>query len=149
MLSSYSIHSVKREKELTFALAIRAIVFVEEQTCPFSEEFDHYDSLENENVSHFLIMYKNEPVATARTIYVNDTQAKIGRIAVLKAFRGQGLATELIKYIIKTLTSKAYTHISIHAQEHLETYYKKFGFKRCSETFEEAGIPHIKMTYIQ
>ena len=149
MLSSYSIHSVKREKDLTFALAIRAIVFVEEQACPFSEEFDHYDRLENENVSHFLIMYKNEPVATARIIYVDNNHAKIGRIAVLKSYRNQGLATELITHMIKTLTSKAYTHISIHAQEHLETYYEKFGFKRCSETFEEAGIPHIKMTYIQ
>ena len=147
MLSPFSIHTVMSEKDLTFALAIRAIVFVEEQACPFSEEFDDYDSLENENVSHFLIMYKNEPLATARTIYVNDTQAKIGRIAVLKVFRGQGLATELITHMIKRLTVKAYTDISIHAQEHLEAYYEKFGFKRCGEAFQEAGIPHIKMIY--
>ena len=145
----YSIQTVKNERELTFALAIRAIVFVEEQACPFSEEFDDYDSLQNTSVQHFLIMHQNEPVATARTIYVNDSEAKIGRIAVLKAFRSQGLATELIKHMIKTLTVKAYIDISIHAQAHLEAYYEQFGFKKCSDTFDEAGISHIKMKYYE
>ena len=140
MLSSYSIHSVKREKNLTFAIAIRAIVFVEEQACPFSEAFDHSDTLEHHLVTQGVVMYNNERIATARILYVDNTHAKIGRIAVLKSYRNQGLATELITHMIKILTSKTYTDISIHAQEHLETYYKKFDFKRCSETFEEAGI---------
>jgi len=147
MLPLYSIHTVKSERELTFALGIRAIVFVDEQACPFSEEFDAFDTLHNKNVTHFLTMHNNEPIATARIIYVDDTHAKIGRIAVIKRYRSNGVATELIGHMIELLTSTAYKTVTIHAQEHLEKYYEKFGFKKCSETFEEAGIAHIKMCY--
>ena len=33
----------------------------------------------------------------------------------------------------------------IHAQAHLERFYRDLGFQRHGESFEEDGIPHVAM----
>jgi predicted GNAT family N-acyltransferase len=141
----YSIEQIKDQTDLNYALAIRAIVFIEEQKCPFDEEFDSYDVLNNPNVIHFIVKKNNQPVATARMILEKDHQAKIGRIAILKDFRRKGLGTYFMKYLIQRLKADDYTHITINAQEHLKSFYEELGFFREGEVFDEAGIPHIKM----
>ena len=141
---NYQIAQIKDQTDLNYVLAIRAIVFIDEQHCPFDEEFDSYDMLDSEEVIHYIVKQNNKPVATARIIF-HDHQAKIGRIAVLKAFRGKGLGTYFMEQMINTLKTNGYTHISINAQEHLQSFYEKFGFVQNSETFDEAGIPHIQM----
>ena len=144
---AYKINEIKDQKDLTYALGIRAIVFIDEQNCPFDEEFDDYDRLETSNVIHFIVKHDKKPLATARVIYHDKTQVKIGRIAVLKTFRGKGIGTHLLSHIMKTLISQNYTDISINAQQHLEAFYRSLGFQTSSDVFDEAGIPHIQMYY--
>ena len=142
---NHNIHQIKDQTDLNYALAIRAIVFIDEQNCPFDEEFDEYDRLDSEEVIHYIVKQDNKPVATARIIFPKVHQAKIGRIAVLKTFRGKGLGTYFIEQMLHTLKTDGYTHISINAQEHLQSFYEQFGFVQNSEAFDEAGIPHIQM----
>ena len=35
--------------------------------------------------------------------------------------------------------------VKLGAQEHLESFYAKFGFQRCSDIYDDGGIPHIDM----
>jgi predicted GNAT family N-acyltransferase len=50
-----------------------------------------------------------------------------------------------IEQMLHTLKTNGYIHISIHAQEYLQSFYEKLGFLREDDIFDEAGIPHIKM----
>ena len=142
---NYSIEQIKDQTNLNYALAIRAIVFIEEQKCPFDEEVDSYDLLNNPNVIHFIVKENNQPIATARVIFPEEHEVKLGRIAILKDFRRKGLGTHFMKHLIQRLKTDRYTHISIHAQEHLQSFYEELGFCREGDIFDEAGIPHIKM----
>ena len=37
--------------------------------------------------------------------------------------------------------------VKIMAQEHLQQYYNRFGFKTVSEPFDDAGIMHVDMVF--
>ena len=71
------------------ARAIRQSVFVEEQG--FEYEFDDID----ETALHLVLYDENDnPCATGRLFF--DGCMKIGRIAVMKEYRGQSLGSEVI-----------------------------------------------------
>ena len=84
---------IKEYNKLTNeARSIREIVFVDEQG--FQEEFDSVDEFATS-----LVMYDNDKaVATCRYFKLeNDTAYLIGRIAVLKEYRGKGLGAMIIR----------------------------------------------------
>src|SRR5688572_22810092 len=79
------------------ALAIRRRVFVDEQNGSPDVEPDSYDT----QATQWLLRAPNSiAAATGRLIPANGTTAKIGRIAVLKEFRGIGLAGILMESIL-------------------------------------------------
>lgn len=87
---------------------IRKKVFVNEQKYPISVEFDDHDK----TCDHLLLTVDGTPAATARVFMTDEQTAKIGRLAVLKEYRGQHLGAELIKELIKrskALGAKRYT----------------------------------------
>lgn len=73
-------------------------------------------------------------------------EASIGRVLVDAAFRRRGLCRRLmleaLRYIAETWGPQP---IRISAQEHLAGFYASLGFEVVSETYSEAGIPHVKM----
>lgn len=71
---------------------IREQVFILEQHIPESEEWD----LEDDRSLHFIVFDANQAIATARLLQNHS----IGRVAVLKAYRGQGIGLALMKFII-------------------------------------------------
>lgn len=72
--------------------------------------------------------------------------ASIGRVLVLKEYRGKGLAKEMMLRAIDEI-EKNYkvNNISLSAQSYIKELYKSVGFKEVSTEYEEAGIPHVKM----
>ena len=77
---------------------IRKKVFANEQKYPISVEFDDHDK----TCDHLLLTVDGTPAATARVFMTDEQTAKIGRLAVLKEYRGQHLGAELIKELKKT-----------------------------------------------
>jgi predicted GNAT family N-acyltransferase len=144
--SKYVISKITTQMDLYYALGVRSIVFIKEQKCPFVEEFDNLDILDFKKVQHFIVKQDNAPVGTARVIFKNDTTVKIGRIALLKEVRSQGLGTYFISHMLNFIKNEGYTEVIIGAQQHLENYYATFGFKTRGEMFYEAGIKHVEMT---
>ena len=74
------------------AKLIRTQVFICEQCITEADEWDDQDLISQ----HFVIYDQDQPIATARLLENNS----VGRVAVLKAYRGQGLGQMIMLEII-------------------------------------------------
>lgn len=126
------------------AMAIRTRVFVEEQHVPVELERDEYDEL----ATHLLLFKDGAAAATGRIF--PDPQhpgvLRLGRIAVLKPHRGQGVGGQVVSELLKVARNDtSCSEVVIHAQQHLVKWYSGFGFKPIGDEFLEAGIRHQEM----
>ena len=122
------------------AYAIRHAVFIDEQGIPAELEIDEYDPI----AEHALAFVDGQCVATAR-IYLDEqepSKAKIGRMAVLKEFRGQGIGTALLGEAIRAGMMQGASVFELHAQQSAAPFYAKLQFKPDGPIFDEVGIPH-------
>ncbi|MDE6182076.1 MAG: GNAT family N-acetyltransferase, partial [Eubacteriales bacterium] len=96
--------------------------------------------------SKIIVLYNNEkPFATGRLIEI-DEKLFIGRIAILKEYRGLNYGKILLEKLIeKAKTDFKYNEIFIHAQSYAKAFYEKVGFISFGEEFLEADIPHLHM----
>jgi predicted GNAT family N-acyltransferase len=139
------------EADWAAARRIRRLVFVEEQACPEEEEWDAYDTPEARGTTahHLLGTVDGVPVATARWHPMEDASgraAKLERFAVLPGWRGRGYGRRMIAHALADACAAGFSRFVLHAQAHLEGLYADFGFRRVGDAFEEAGLPHVKMT---
>lgn len=126
------------------AMAIRTEVFVVEQRVPVELERDHIDEV----AIHALLRVDGVYVGTGRVCLdaKTETVAKLGRIAVLKPWRGRGYGLALTRALITI----AYEHLGadrvlLHSQVSARAFYEKLGFKGAGKEFMEAGIEHLVM----
>lgn len=117
--------------------AVRTPVFIEEQFVTHEFEWDEIDA----DAVHLLAKFENQPIACLRII---DFQ-KIGRMAVLKHWRGMGLGTTLLLAAIKICKKHGSKYIYLSAQTHAIDFYKKAGFKQISDEYCDVDIPHVDM----
>lgn len=116
---------------------IREQVFILEQHIPESEEWD----LEDDRSLHFIVFDANQAIATARLLQ----NQSIGRVAVLKAYRGQGIGLALMKFIIDHAKKLKLPFLILSAQIHAIGFYEVLGFSLQGEEYLDCGIPHIEM----
>lgn len=118
---------------------IRLEVFVREQHVPLELEWDEDDS----QAMHILAYRNEKAVATARLL----KDGRIGRMAVLPPWRGQGVGRKMLLYLIAEAKKQGNDNIRLSAQQHAVGFYQKYGFVICSESYMDAGIPHYTMQY--
>jgi predicted GNAT family N-acyltransferase len=138
------IRRVVSEKELKRAFSIRLRVFVREQGVPEEIELDADDN----RASHLLATVDGKPVGTAR-IVIKNTRAKIGRMAVLRNYRGKGVGKALLKRALELARKRRAKLIYLNAQVPVVGFYEKMGFRFVGRVFMEAGIPHLKMIFVR
>jgi predicted GNAT family N-acyltransferase len=117
--------------------AIRQPVFVIEQEVEPDFEWDEIDAV----AIHLLAMSNNEPVGCARII----NHRKIGRMAVLKDWRGHGVGQALLAEAVAICQAYGTKSINLTAQTHAITFYKQAGFVEISGVYQDANIPHVDM----
>lgn len=121
---------------------LRQQVFIVEQKCPFLDA----DGLDFHSW-HLFGKMDEEIVAYLRVIPSNN-KVKIGRVVTAPKVRKRGIGKKLIEIaLIKITNTFGETSIAMGAQEYLEKFYERFGFKRQGNTYDEDGIPHIEMVY--
>ena len=125
-------------------LAVRTKVFVEEQNVSIEEEIDEYDSLERDDVRHVVAMYKGKAVGASRYIMDGDS-VKVGRVAVLKEFRGKSVGSKMMRYIERQAENTGYKYLKLGAQLQAIPFYEKSGYKSYGPVFDDAGIDHKMM----
>ena len=139
-----AIRPVESEEAWNEARMIRTRVFIDEQACPPELEWDAYEA-----TSRHLVGYVDgEPVAASRwraTTYDEAVASKLERFAVLPEHRGRGYGREMVRLTMEDARRAGFSTFVLHAQAHLEAFYRSFGFETTGEPFEEAGIRHIKM----
>lgn len=116
---------------------IRHEVFICEQGIDPELEFDGLD----DRAIHALVYVDGVPVATGRIL----DDGHIGRIAVLREYRGQGLGEKVVLSLIKKAEEKGCSRVYLGSQTHASNFYLKLGFVPYGSEFMEAGIPHISM----
>lgn len=118
--------------------AIRREVFVVEQRVPEDEEWDAMDAA---SVHVIAIAGEGAAIGTGRLL----PDGRIGRMAVLKAWRGRGVGSALLCELLALAREHGHAHACLHAQTHALGFYRKHGFAAAGEEFTEAGIPHYAM----
>ncbi len=116
---------------------IRFEVFVDEQNV--SEELE-IDGLDDE-AKHVLAYIDDEPIGTGRIL----SDGHIGRVAVLKKYRGLGIGNSVMRELIKWAQQNKLKKLWLSSQWHAHSFYIDLGFVCEGDIYEEAGIDHIKM----
>ena len=122
------------------AKKIRELVFIKEQG--FHDEFDEIDSY----AKHLVLSDNGNPVATCR--FFQETESRhyvIGRIAVIKQYRGQNIGADILKIAEEKIYQLKGTHISLRAQLRAKGFYEKQGYMPYGEIDFDEDCPHIWM----
>ncbi|MBI4002414.1 MAG: GNAT family N-acetyltransferase [Nitrospira defluvii] len=117
---------------------IRETVFIFEQAVPEELEWDGLDPL----CAHALAWNDlGEAIGTARM----QAKGTIGRMAVLKDWRGRGVGRALLQTLLDLAARQGLSRVTLSAQTHALGFYERAGFHVIGNPFMDAGIPHRSM----
>ena len=135
---AYQVEAVDYATGLDELRAVREVVFVQEQQVPVEEEWDALDP-----VCHHVIARdaQGRPIGTGRL----TPERRIGRMAVLQAWRGHGVGDALLAALMALARRQGWPQVSLNAQVSAEPFYARHGFVPFGERFMEAGIEHQAM----
>lgn len=118
--------------------AVREPVFVHEQQVPIELEWDALDPL----CVHVIARDDaGMPIGTGRL----TPERKVGRMAVLPAWRGRGVGDALLLALIDAAAQRRWPELRLHSQVSALGFYVKHGFVPYGARFMEAGIEHQSM----
>lgn len=131
------------------ALGVREAVFIAEQHVPVELERDDADAV----AVHMLARSHDEAaIGTGRLVIdppssdaAAGATAHVGRMAVLPAWRHQGVGASLLLRLLEHARSRGVTAVTLHAQHAAIPFYQRHGFTAHGDEFEEAGIQHVEM----
>ena len=120
---------------------IRRRVFIEEQNVSEADELDELDPV----ALHLLAADETGALGTARLLIEGET-GKIGRVAVLREARGQGVGHALMREALAVLRARpGVKKAKLGAQIHALGFYEALGFTAYGPEYDDAGIPHRDM----
>ena len=119
------------------ASRIRLKVFVEEQRVPAEIEMDDNDA----GCVHALAYWQGRAVGTGRLL----PDGHIGRMAVLKDWRGRGIGALMLNSLMQRAKERGYTEVALSAQVQAVPFYRAHGFTPEGDEYLEAGIKHQAM----
>lgn len=120
------------------ALSIRELVFVREQGVPIELELDEWDSRSDHALAYAA---DGRALGTGRLL----PDGHIGRMAVLKDWRGQGVGAALLSALMELARKRGHASARLNAQVSATAFYRSHGFEVVGSEFMDAGIAHIHM----
>jgi predicted GNAT family N-acyltransferase len=126
------------DQALADARRIRETVFVQEQGVPLALEMDDQDA----HCDHALAYTEDgRAVATGRLL----PDGHIGRMAVLKDWRGKGVGGLVLQALLEQARRRGHANAALNAQSYAAGFYRRYGFEVEGAEFMEAGIAHVAM----
>jgi predicted GNAT family N-acyltransferase len=119
------VREARTESELTAALALRERIFCGEQGVSFEADQDGRDP----EATHIVAVDDGVVIGTCRLLFRGQV-ARLGRLAVERDRRGDGIAAEIL---------------AEHAQTYALPLYERAGYAPYGPTFVEEGIEHVAM----
>ena len=139
-MSEITVKLVETEEDMEAAIGVRFRVFVDEQSIPAEEELDEYDA----HATHAIAVEDGQAVGTGR-MYLEDSTARIGRMAVDLSHRRRGVGGLILRFLEEEAKSQGATEYALHAQEYVKSFYAAHGYAEHGEPFLEVDIPHVEM----
>ena len=118
--------------------AVRHQVFVVEQQVPEDLEWvgddDHFSAV-------LALDQNGQPIGTGRI----SAEGVIGRMAVLKDWRGKGVGSAILERLIQLGVESGREQLALSAQLHAVEFYAARGFVAEGPIYFDAGIEHRSM----
>jgi len=119
--ADYRVFVARTLDDLMEVAAVRTLVYIGEQGCPYREEYDGNDFA---GTTHLLVRYGDEPVGVLRIRWFADF-AKLERVAILPGHRGRRAAFALIGEAVRLAERKGYRRILGHAEPRLAAFWSR------------------------
>ena len=127
-----------REDQRTALLDLREAVFIHEQGVSEQRERDGLDP----DCWHVLARDDGgHPIGCGRLTPAH----KIGRMAVLPDWRGQGVGAAMLRELLSRARDQGWPEVALDAQVGAIGFYERAGFVAHGEEFEDAAIAHRSM----
>lgn len=122
------------------AALLRRRIFMEEQG--FRDEFD-----ETDRTATHLVLFGPDgaPLAVCRYFPGGGASYIVGRLAVRKDCRGQGIGAELLREAERQIAACGGAEVRLAAQTHARSFYERFGYTAEGGVFYEEHCPHVWM----
>lgn len=117
---------------------VRESVFILEQHVPAELEWDGIDA---DCVHALATSPDGQAIGTGRLL----RDGHIGRMAVLREWRNQGVGRRLMETLMAEARHRNYPRLALNAQVSAVSFYERFGFVTRGDEFDEACIPHLEM----
>ena len=128
------------DSDMQGVFVVRHEVFIVEQGVPLELERDDTD----DSAVHVVASDGTAIVGTARL--TQDSEARIGRVAVLPAWRRRSIAAMLLAALESEARSLGISEVSLHSQTYVQALYERYGYAVTGPGFVEAGIDHVPMS---
>lgn len=138
---TYTVQVVDWGQQQNVLAKIRTDVFVEEQNVPIEIVMDELDV---DGVHVAACDAVGNVIGTGRLV-LRQPVPRIGRMAVLKSWRSEGVGGKLLEKLCEAAKVRGYGQVMLHSQSHAAPFYFKHGFLSHGTEFFEAGIPHQEM----
>jgi predicted GNAT family N-acyltransferase len=137
-MKSFKIREVSWAEAEPELRLLRTTVFIVEQHVPVALEWDGLDA----GARHVLARNRaGEPVGAGRLL----PDGQIGRMAVLKEWRGRGIGSALLDTLLRIARTAGLRAVFLNSQTYIIGFYSRRGFRVVSSEFMEAGIPHVRL----
>ena len=134
------VREARSEEEVTAALALRSRVFCDEQGVSFEADQDGRDP----EATHIVAVEGVAVIGTCRLLFRGPV-ARLGRLAVESARRGDGIAAAILREADRVAAEAGAESIALHAQTYARALYENAGYREYGPTFVEEGIEHVAM----
>ena len=131
--------SIADNTHMEAVFRLRHEVFVLEQQVDASIERDSLDKI----ATHVIATVDGVAVGCVRVIWENG--AHIGRFAVAKQYRRQGIGTSICHFVCQLANEHGCQQVWLNAQLASKEFYQKLGFEPVGPVFVEANMQHVKM----
>ena len=138
MTEPFRVRTADWPREQSAPLALRTLVFVDEQGVPPEVEIDGLDP----DCRHVVAETgSGRVIGTGRLL----PEGRIGRMAVARDWRGRGVGRALLDALVACARERGFATVELHAQCHAIGFYEAAGFRAEGPEFDDAGIAHRRM----
>jgi predicted GNAT family N-acyltransferase len=136
---TFTIRAADFARDFDALRRLRVGVFCVEQSVPVALEWDGIDG----ECEHALAVdERGEAIGCGRLL----PDGHIGRLAVAKPWRGQGVGGALLEHLVALARERGHAIARLNAQTHAIPFYEAHGFAISGEPYDDAGIPHQEMS---
>ena len=101
------------------------------------QPFEFVQLKEDDLGKHFGV-FVDEKLVSIVSCFFTDDEMQFRKLATLESFQGQGIASELLKYILELAKEKGVKKVWCNARTNKKSFYKKFGMQDTHKTFIKA-----------